>query len=277
MLTNLEIVANGGASLSLALGDPSSGYLVQDISGLGPVKATLVSSNYTQRDGAQYQSSRRETRNIVLKLGLVPHVSTDTVGALRNRLYSFFMPKSQVNIGFVSDDQSTKYILARIESFETVLFSKEPSVAISMICFDPDFNTGDPIQVLRYTDSTNEKFEIDYVGSVETGFYIYMDLPRPLNDLWIMHDGIDGNVEALAFNLPVDNPLSVGDRLSISTIAGAKGATVTRNNVTSSALHAIAPYATWINLHPGVNTFRVHTDGEPIPFWFAYFDKYGGL
>jgi hypothetical protein len=187
------------------------------------------------------------------------------------------MPEREVNLSFQSDDEPPMYIRAVVETFEAPLFTKEPTATISLICYDPDFYRADSKQVLGYTTSGNEEFEVVYEGDIESGFFIYMDLHRELNDLWIHHYDLDGNPETIAFSLPVDAPLRAGDRLMISTIAGSKGATVTRDNVPFSMLYAISPYAKWITLHPGVNQFRVYTDGDPIPFWFAHFDKFGGL
>jgi hypothetical protein len=104
MLTKVEVRASQGGFISLPLDDASSGYIVQSVEGLDPVKATLVSSSFAQQDGSKYQSSRRESRNIKLTLGLEPDWVNDTVRSLRSRLYSTFMPKNAVDMTFLMSD-----------------------------------------------------------------------------------------------------------------------------------------------------------------------------
>ena len=68
MLKRVEVVTPQGAVLDLPLGDISSSLQIESIEGLDPVKATIASSSFAQLDGAQYQSSRRETRDIKLRI-----------------------------------------------------------------------------------------------------------------------------------------------------------------------------------------------------------------
>ncbi len=60
MLIKVEARTSSGALLILPLDDVSSGYVVEEIEGLDPVKATLVSSSFAQADGEQYH-----TRNVI--------------------------------------------------------------------------------------------------------------------------------------------------------------------------------------------------------------------
>ncbi len=98
MLVSLEVITRQFQSLLLPLNEVLNGFAVESIEGLEPVKATLVSSSFAQIDGAQYHSSRREPRNIKLKMGLEPDYVTDSVRDLRHRLYGFLMPKSEVTL-----------------------------------------------------------------------------------------------------------------------------------------------------------------------------------
>src|SRR5687768_8673183 len=97
MLNKVEARTDLGAMLSLPFDDISSGYLVQSIEGLDPVPANIVSTSFARLDGEQYQSSRREKRNPILRLGLEPDYTTQTVRELRNNLYRWFMPGKNVN------------------------------------------------------------------------------------------------------------------------------------------------------------------------------------
>src|SRR5215216_4960528 len=138
MLETLEVRNAQGALLSLPLQDVSDGFVVADILGLEPVDAVLVSSSFANMDGEQYHSSRREKRNILLKIELKPDFVVDSVRDLRNRLYEFFMPKTEVQLRFILDDVSVN-IMGRIEKFTCPLFARDPEANISLLCFNSDF------------------------------------------------------------------------------------------------------------------------------------------
>lgn len=272
MLTTIEVRNNQGALLSLPLEDISNGLIVEDVEGLDPVKATIVSSSFALMDGVQYHSSRREARNIKLRLGLEPDYVLTTVRDLRNRLYNFFMPKTEVSLRFYVDGLTVN-ILGRVESFETPLFTKEPVVDISIICFDPDFIDLAPIKFSGMSTSASTETVVSYKGSVETGLQFALKVDRALTAFTFYHRPPDGTLRSLDFSAS----LVAGDVLTISTVSGAKGATLTRANTNSSLLYAISPQSNWIELMPGDNNIRVYAVGAGIPFDITYTNRYGGM
>lgn len=105
MLERIEVISNQGALLNLPLEDLDHGFLLENVEGLDPVKATITSSSFAQLDGSQYQSSRREERNIKLTISLVPDFSAnESVRDLRRRLYAYFMSKAAVDLRFYDTD-----------------------------------------------------------------------------------------------------------------------------------------------------------------------------
>jgi hypothetical protein len=273
MLTMVEVRTAQGDLLNLPLADASSGLIVDSIEGLDPVKATIVSSSFANLDGAQYHSSRRETRNITLRIALEPDYVETSVQDLRHRLYSFFMPKSVANLRFIMSDGQMYDITGRVESLETALFSKEPAVDISLLCFDPDFYDPVSLSVAGSTTSTVARITIDYEGSIETGILFTLNVNRTLSEFTIYHNPPDGSLVSLDFA----GPLVAGDVLRISTVAGNKGVTLTHLGVETSMLYAISPQSKWIELLPGQNLIRVYATGAAIPYTIEYTDKYGGL
>lgn len=275
MITKVEVRTRQGDLLILPLElEDAYGYPILDISGLDPVKATLVSSSFAQRDGEQYHSSRRETRNIKLQLGLDPDPATETVRSLRKKLYTFFMPKTEVTFRFYMEDGLEADIVGRVESCETALFSAEPAVDISVICFDPDFFELTPEIISGSTTSGEIPMTIQYDGTVETGIELTLNVDRDLAEFTVYHVPPNDSIRSMDF----DNvPLVAGDVLTISTVVGAKGATLTRAGVTTSVLYGISPQSNWIELMPGSNTLRVYAVGLDIPLTIEYTNKYGGM
>lgn len=273
MLTKFDVSTAQGDLLTLQLDDTSQGYIVQEIEGLDPVKATLVSSSFAAMDGEQYQSSRRETRNIKIQLGLDPDPLTDSVRSLRKRLYGYFLPKSEVTLSFYSDDGPRVSIVGRVESFETALFTQEPAVDISIICYDPDFYDPVPQHLSGNSTAGTAKTVVHYDGEVETGIVFKLNVNRTLTDFTIYHTLPSGELKQLDFS----GSLVSGDVLTISTVTGDKGATLIHTGTSSSVLYAISPQSHWLELVPGDNLLRVYASGAGVPYTIDYTTRYGGL
>lgn len=274
MLTLVEVRNIAGTLLSLQLDDVSDGFVVQNIRGLDPVKATLISSDYAQQDGAQYHSARRDMRNIVITMGLEPqNPFTATVKSLRTQLYSFFMPKSLVELRFIDSGGLTVTISGRVESFETPLFAEESVVNISILCFDPDFQELTSETVTGDTVSDTTETLVTYDGTVETGLIFVLNVDRTEDAFTIYHRAPSGVITSMDFA----GSLLADDVLTINTITGTKGAVLTRTAVDSSVLYGVSAQSTWIELQPGENYIRVYATGDPIPWEITYTNRYGGL
>lgn len=273
MLTYLEVFTSQGGLLTLTLSDPSNGYKVQGIDGLDPVKATLVSSSFANMDGGQYHSSRREPRNLKFEIGFKPDYVNMSVQDLRRNLYLYFMPKSQNLFRFHTSDGLYYDIYGRIESFETALFTKDPAVSISAMCYDPDFIDPNPVIVNDLTVSDMTWTVHEYDGSVETGATFTLTVNRDLPEFTIYHIPPDGSIRSMDFNVP----LIAGDTLKIVTVPGAKEVTLTRAGSDSSVLYGMAPTSNWLSLEPGSNQIRVYATGAGIPYSLEYLNRYGGL
>lgn len=275
MLTKVEVLTDQGVLLTLPLQDVSNGFIVENIDGLDPVKATIVSSSFAQLDGEQYQSARREKRNLIIRLALEPNYAVNSVQGLRNTLYQFFMPKSRVRLRFFSVGLPVLDIKGRIESFDAPKFTKEPTATISILCFDPDFFDPTPVLINGNTVATGTETTHTYPGTVETGFLFKLLINRAITEFTMYHRPSDDSLRALEFQSPL--PMEAGDVLAISTQPGNKYATLTRAGVATSILYGISPQSNWINFFPGPNKLRVYAEGAPVPYSIEYTTKYGGL
>jgi hypothetical protein len=272
MLYKVEVRTPQGNLLTLQLDDVSDGLIVEEITGLDPVKATLVSSNFAQQDGSHYQSARRENRNITMKLGLDP-TGSDSVFDLRSRLYQYFMPKSEISLRFYMVEGLTVDIAGRVESLETELFVQEPEAHISLINFDPDFYDPTPVVVTGFSTSHTTPTNVNYEGTVDTGMEISVAITDSKSELTIYQTTPSGELRTLDFSAS----LIAGDVLNISTVTGSKGAILTRAGVDSSLLYGVSPQSTWIALEPGTNAIQVYAEGAGSAATITYTNRYGGL
>lgn len=282
LLNSVEATSSRGSVLSFPLNDFSNGFVVQNIEGLGPVKATLVSTSFANMDGEQYHSSRREARDIKLTLGLEPDYSTMDVQGLRDQLYNFFMPKSSVHLAFKSFDRFSTSVLDQwrtweidgvVESCEPSMFTKDPAIDISIHCFNPDLYDATSILQQFVTAPLDSDSDLQYDGTVDTGVLFTLFPNQAMSDFSIYHRLPDNSLKTADISLP----LLSGDILKINSVRGSKSIILTRNGVDSSVLYAQSPQSAWIELQPGLNQIRVWGGTSGIPYQLEYTNKYGGL
>lgn len=262
----------GAGLLSLNLGDPANGFTVKGIEGLDPVKATLVSSSFANMDGEQYHTSRRETRDIRIILGL-KH-KTLSVEQLREQLYSVFMPKSEVALSFYKTDGSYLNISGVVETCEAPLFTKEPGMVIIVRCFDSDFVAPVPGTVSAAVVQGTNPVTFTYAGTVPTGitFTLSANAVVPSVVLCMAPQGFPERY--LTFN----TQLNSGDVLTIATTKGSRSATLKRSGgVALPALYGVSYDSTWLEVQPGVNTFRAYSPASNAPYTLSWLIKHGGL
>lgn len=274
MITKVDITSAQGGFISLPMENVVTGFPVQSIEGLDPVKATLVSTTFAQQNGAQYQGGKREPRNVKFTLGIEPNWAADeTVRSLRSQLYAALMPMSSVMMEFTMMDGLVVNIEGVVETFESTLFAKDPTVDIVVVCFDPDFVEPTIVELEEDTVSTSTMTNFVYEGTVETGVLIELAVDRTITGFTIYHTSSDGVPRSML----VSASLVAGDLVSISTVPGNKYATLRRAAADSSILYGVAPQADWFQLLPGDNSLRIELAGAAIPYTVSYINRYGGL
>lgn len=279
MFSKMVVVGDGSVgSLTVQLGDVSNGINIVDITGLDPVKATLTSSNFAGQAGGIFQSSHRETRNIVIKLDIEANPATQTVRSIRKSIYSIFRPETQILLKFY-DDESTDVtdgyqIVGIVETCgpPATRFLQTSEVDISVMCFDPDFQDAEPITVSGLTTADATATSIAYDGTTETGMIFTLNVNRSdLSEFQIYY--IDGT--GATWTMDVAALFQTGDVVTINTTPGSKSANLLRAGVTTSILYAISPQSTWMRLAPGANSIRFSATGAAIPATVTYTKRFG--
>jgi len=273
MLTKIDVTNRRGNVLTLPMIDEEAPYVIEDIDGLDPVDAALSASSYAGIDGETFQSAKRSARNIVIKLDLEPDFGTDTYTTLRQNLYRFFLPKSQITMRFYEDTGLYVDIVGIVEKMPTPLFDQSPTVQISIMCYQPDFVDPRIVTLSGHTVADTTNTTIDYPGNVESGTVLTLNVNRPVSDFTIYNTDEGGNIYQLDFT----GALIADDVLVISSLTGNKGVTLTRAGISSSYLYGRSAQSSWIQLFEGINQFRVYTSAEPIPYILEYQVRYGGL
>lgn len=233
MLTRIQAydeLGNFLLKLPVASRDSSVPFIVKDVTGLGPVQATISSSNSAGQDGVAIQSSRLGSRNIVMKIGYHPdYQQNNTVQSLRRDLYSYFAPKREVRLRFYNDDYSDVQIVGTVESHEPVIFSKDPEVSISIICEDSYFQALKAVEINGFNNS--EVFP-SFIGTGSSGFYFELYVTRSISSVSLECSPNE--------TIVYTGPMIAGDLLQISTVKGNKYARLTREGSTESVLDGIS-------------------------------------
>lgn len=275
MLAVVEVRNRQGELLKLPLEDVDNGIIVAEITGLDPTKATLVTSGIAGKDGLFHHESKREARDLVFKLEMDPDYSEQTVKSIRDRLYKFFMPKSEVKLRMVDAIGSYVDIVGIVEDFNAPYFSKDPVADLNIRCMDPDFIDPNPFTTSGFTVTGSDltMTNIGYLGSVDSGFLFVMNFDRAESSFDIVHLSPDGKT----YTMGVAYAFLPGDELTISTISGSKGVMLKRSGVVTSPLYIIEPQAKWLELQQGSNSIRVSASAAGIPWNIQYVNRYGGL
>lgn len=273
MLKTIDISNSFGSTLSFNLFDDEDGILIDNVDGLDPVKATIKSSKFAQFDGSQFQAASLTTRNILVTFSLVPSLSQNTASKLRNKLYQFLFPKSVISMKFTMDDGFQVETQGVVESLETSLFSKDPVVVASILTFDPEFSSTELKTLNSFTTTGSSGQSFIYDGNAPSGFLVEIVAASALTELSIYRQDESGETLSFGYNLATP----AGSTLSINSNPGSKYIRLKVNGVSTSVLYAIQSGSSWVSLSPGVNMFRVQTQGSVSPYTLTYNEKYGGL
>ena len=128
-----EIENAGGEVLTLTGNEPS--WQILSITGLNPPNAQVNVTNIAGLDGAKFNSSKLNTRNIVIMLKL-----NGNVEANRQLLYRYFRTKEACKFYFKNENRDV-FIAGYVETVECDLFSNGEILQASIICPYPYFKS----------------------------------------------------------------------------------------------------------------------------------------
>lgn len=140
MIKSVTITNHLGESIEFELTNPyKTGIYVSSITGLGPGKANINTTEIATDDGSIFNSARSAERNIVMTLGFlqVPGI-TETIEDARQLTYKYF-PRKKPLIFHIETDNRDVNAYGYTESNEPDIFSKTETTQISIICPDPLF------------------------------------------------------------------------------------------------------------------------------------------
>lgn len=138
MIQSLTVTNYLGESLTIPMmNSESTGFILHDMTGLGPPTASVNTSKVATKDGSKYNSARAEERNIVLPMYFTP---IPTIEDARHRSYKYFPLKKPVILAFKTDNRECQ-IVGYVESNEPDICSDREGCQVSIICPNPYFSS----------------------------------------------------------------------------------------------------------------------------------------
>ena len=279
----LEAINAAGNILTLSSNEK---YTIKSIDGLLPNSASIYSSDIAGGDGALYNSSHVETRNIVLAI----HPEFP-VGENRINLYRFFQLGKPVDLHFKNDSRDVK-ISGYVENFDGSLFDLKQLVQISILCPQPFFEDAEYIvqQVSEILNLFEFPFSIDSVGipfseinsereltiyntgEVSTGVIITLHATGPVTNP-VIYDVTNGG--QFGINVEMDN----GDEIIINTNRGNKSVFMTSDNERTNIINNMSKGSNFFTVEPGetVFTYNCTAGRDNLQVTFQFSNKYQGV
>lgn len=301
MIYSIVVTNYLGDRIKLELGKPDvSGFLIKSITGLGPAKANVNTTEVSTNDGSLFNSARLSQRNIVLDMVFINTVYGESIEDLRQKSYKYFPLKKSVELTVETDNRYVK-TTGYVESNEPNIFSSQEGTQISIICPDPYFYSAgedgnnvtnfysiDPMFEFPFSNESLDepllvfgeiqiKTEgvITYHGDSEIGVMIYIHAIGPATNINIYNTETR---EVMRINTEKISSLTgkgivASDDIVINTAKGEKSITLIREGVSYNILNCLDKNTDWFTLAKGDNIFAFTADSGVTNLQFQVENK----
>lgn len=301
MIYSIVVTNYLGDRIKLELGKPDvSGFLIKSITGLGPAKANVNTTEVSTNDGSLFNSARLSQRNIVLDMVFINTVYGESIEDLRQKSYKYFPLKKSVELTIETDNRYVK-TTGYVESNKPNIFSSQEGTQISIICPDPYFYSAgedgnnvtnfysiDPIFEFPFSNESLDepllvfgeiqiKTEgvITYHGDSEIGVMIYIHAIGPATNINIYNTETR---EVMRINTEKISSLTgkgivASDDIVINTAKGEKSITLIREGVSYNILNCLDKNTDWFTLAKGDNIFAFTADSGVTNLQFRVENK----
>lgn len=264
-------------------------YQITNIIGLNPPVAQINVTTVGGMDGAMFNSSKLETRNIVLTVKINGDVETN-----RQNLYRYFRTKDWCRFYYKNQNRDV-YIDGYVESVECDLFTNNETAQISILCPSPYFksvaeiitdisntlamftfpfsiNIGYPIAFSAYENSKTTN--VYNSSESETGLIIEIDIEASVDEIKII------NINTGQY-IYLEYEFLEHDRVTIDTNKGNKTIQLYRNGEKINIFSALQKGSVFFQLDVGDNLFGYLVDdgngNENVYIVFRRHETYRGV
>lgn len=289
-----------GESLRLELMRPEqSGFIVKEITGLGPAKANVNTTEVSTNDGALFNSSRLNNRNPVLKLQFL-QTTTESIEDIRQKSYKYFPIKKKLTLVIETDNRIGETV-GYVETNEPDIFSENEGCQISIVCPDPFlysaganglnttvfYGVAPAFKFPFCNRSLTEKLikigtienqtenVITYDGDSEIGITIIIHAIGEASNITIYNTGTRERMHISTDKLKTltGSGIVESDEITICTVRGEKSVTLLREGKTTNILNCLTKGDNWFSLAKGDNIFAYTAETGSTNLQFRIINK----
>lgn len=290
MIKSITVVNYLGDTIKLDLARPElSGFAVISVTGLGPGKANINTTEVSTNDGSLFNSARIPSRNIVISL---IYLWKDSIEDVRQMSYKYFPIKKPLKL-IIETDNRTAEIEGYVESNDPTIFSSIEYSDVSIICPNPFFYSDkksttvfsgiEPLFEFPFSNEslTEPLLEISairnkqenvvvYNGDSEVGIIITVHAIGEASNITI-YNVKTREIMKINTNRIKDitgKGIVAGDDIVINTMKGNKSVVLIRDGITTNILNCLEKGSDWFQLSKGDNIFAytAETGNENLQF-----------
>ena len=265
-------------------------FQVINIVGLNPPPAQINTTTIVGLDGAVFNSSKLQTRNLVLTIKINGDVETN-----RLLLYSYFKTKDKCKFYYTNNSLDVS-IEGYVESVECDLFTNNELAQISILCPYPYFKSLSEILtdssnvipqfVFPFSINIDEPVVISTLEDVEgiavfnsseseTGVIVEIDVKDSVSSIEIKNTSTGDDLKLVYSFLS-------GDKIIINTNKGQKSINLIRGGTISNLFSALQQGSVFFQLTVGTNNFEYLVSGsaannDDVSILFRYYSIYRGV
>lgn len=228
-----------------------NGYILKEALGLGPPNLASIVVGF-DTTGVPVMDSVPEKRDLVFRVGINSRMG-QTNSELRDELYRYV--SKSVLISLMNDSIVIAQTTGFIRQFETVHFSNQPEIVVTIECDDGDFSAPESLDIPFSELSTTTPVVNYEKGTAPTGFNLQFSYKttRPGFTIFGYSQGWPVRPSAGHLEFAIVYPFINGDLVSISTQTKSQSVTVLRAGVTTDLAGYLNGGAVWPRLHSGAN------------------------
>lgn len=234
-----------------------------DTDGFSAAAYTVNTAQSTGQDGETYLSSTANKRNPVITVEILSDYR-----AQRDRLYSFFQPRSEGTVFYYEDDSPGRKAGYYVESIDVEESGPVRQAVVSLICPDPVWKALEDESVsmaqlvgdIEFPEELDEEFTVSHRN--ENVMAVIPNDSNAARGLTIIFEA-SGEVTNPALieatrqeRLEVNVTLHSGDVLTVTTGPNNKRVLLTSGGVTSNVNNRWVYGSTWLQAEPGRNIYR---------------------
>lgn len=264
-------------------------YQLFQIDGLDQPKAQINISTISGLDGGLFNSSRLETRNIVIYIRINGDVEKNRI-----ELYRFFKTKEFCRFYFENGSRNV-YADGYVDSAPCPIFTNSEIIQISIICPNPyligvksetigtveiqdlfsfpfAIDVSDPVALSEI--SVNSEIVIHNDSDSETGVTVTADINADCDELTIKNTTTGDGIT-------LEYSFLTNDEVIIETTKGKKSITLIRGASIINIFAAMTLDSAFFQLVPGDNDLDVLVDGEEsetaVALTFKFSETFRGV